>query len=61
MEKLSLKIIIAIVLRYIFSDGHTWDEASTADNQLETIFKDGKMIREQSLADIRSILHNGMF
>ena len=46
---------------YIFTDGHTWDEASTSENQLVTIYKDGKMVREQSLADIRNLLHYGKF
>jgi nicotinamide phosphoribosyltransferase len=30
-------------------------------NLLEPVFKDGKMIREQSLMEIRNILHNGKF
>ena len=35
--------------------------ASTSENQLVTIYKDGKMVREQSLADIRNLLHYGKF
>ena len=50
----------------IYADGRTWEEAhvSGADasvNELETIFKDGKMVREQSLAEIRNVLHGGNF
>ena len=32
-----------------------------AENQLVTVFKDGKMIIEQSLSQIRNLLHNGKF
>lgn len=46
---------------YSFKDGYTWEEACTANNQLVTVFKDGIMVKEQSLAEIRSILHNGQF
>ena len=52
--------------KLLYVDGRTWDEAqvSGADaetNILETVFKDGKMIKEQSLSDIRYILHNNEF
>lgn len=47
---------------YHFTDGHTWAEACADEkNQLVTVFKDGKMIKEQSLAEIRNVLHNGNF
>lgn len=46
---------------YTFKDGYSWAEAVTADNCLDTIFRDGKMIKEQSLADIRGLLHKGGF
>ena len=46
---------------YNFTDGHTWDEACKSENQLVTIYKDGKMVREQSLMEIRNILHQGNF
>lgn len=47
---------------YTFTDEHTWAEAAAAaDNKLVTIFKDGKMISEQSLQEIRAILHKGKF
>lgn len=50
----------------IYVDGRTWEEAqvSGADaetNLLKTIFKNGEMVVEQSLSDIRNILHNGEF
>lgn len=50
----------------IYVDGRTWEEAQVtgADaetNLLKTIFKNGEMVVEQSLSDIRNILHNGEF
>lgn len=47
-------------------DGRTWEEAQLVGgdaevNLLQTIFKDGKMIKEQSLAEIRDVLHGGKF
>ena len=31
------------------------------NNQLVTVFKDGNMVKEQTLAEIRGVLHNGNF
>lgn len=46
----------------VFEDGKTWEEASNdKDNMLDTIFVDGKMTKEYTLAEVRSILHGGMF
>lgn len=45
-----------------YVDGLTWDKACNDPYQmLETIFKDGKIVKEQSLSDIRDILHGGKF
>lgn len=49
-----------------FVDGRTWEEAhgvgKDADaNLMETVFINGEIINEQSLADIRSVLHEGKF
>lgn len=46
---------------YTFTDGHTWDETLTYKNELQPIFENGEMVREQSLADIRNELHHGTF
>lgn len=46
---------------YVYFDGYTWEEAQGEVNLLKTIFKDGKMIREQSLAEIRNVLYGGTF
>lgn len=46
----------------VFEDGKTWEEASNdKDNMLDTIFVDGKMIKEYTLAEVRAILHGGKF
>ena len=43
-------------------DGCTWDQAVTNPcNLLQTVFKDGKLIRKSSLAEIRDNLHKGCF
>ena len=34
---------------------------SGRENMLEVVFRDGKLVKEQSLADIRNILNNGNF
>lgn len=52
--------------KLVYVDGRTWDEAqvSGADaevNLLETIFVNGKMVKEQNLADVRNVLHGGEF
>ena len=45
-----------------FQDDFTWEEAcSCKDNLLETVFVDGKLLKEQSLQEIRARLHNGQF
>ncbi|MDO4799341.1 MAG: nicotinate phosphoribosyltransferase [Bacillota bacterium] len=44
-----------------YRDGYTWEEADCAENLLEPVFVDGKLLREQSLADVRRALHGGRF
>ena len=46
---------------YRFTDGHTWEEASAAGNCLVPVFRDGVLLREQTLAEVRSVLHGGEF
>lgn len=47
---------------YTYKDEYTWAEAvNDTENKLVTVFKDGKMVKEQSLAEIRNILHGGKF
>lgn len=46
----------------VFEDGKTWEEASNdKENMLDTIFVDGKMTKEYTLAEVRAILHGGKF
>lgn len=47
---------------YQFTDGLDWDVASSNPaNELRTIFKDGKMIVDEKLSDIRDRLNGGGF
>ena len=47
---------------YYYKDELTWEEAcNDENNQLKSIFKDGKFIKEYSLSEIRNILHDGKF
>ena len=47
---------------YRFEDGYTWQEAcSHPANMLKTVFKDGVMVKEYTLAEVRQNLHNGRF
>lgn len=45
---------------YEFEDGLTWSEAG-ANNELKTIFKDGEMIVDYTLQEVRAELHGGNF
>ncbi len=45
-----------------YKDGYTYDESiEDKGNELKPVFKDGKLIREQSLYEIRQRLHQGRF
>lgn len=46
---------------YKFTDNHTWEEASLSPNMMRTIFKNGKMINEDNLSNIRQRLNNFKF
>lgn len=46
---------------YVFTDGYTWKEACEADNELMTVFKDGKITKEWKLSEVRQTLHGGKF
>lgn len=43
-----------------FKDGHT-SENLPMNNLLETVFRDGKLVKEQSLQEIRRVLNEGEF
>ncbi len=45
-----------------FEDGKTWDEVvDDKANLLKTVFEDGNMTQECTLAEVRNILHRGKF
>ena len=47
---------------YIYKDELTWEEAKKAgENELRTVFVDGKLVKEESLQQIRERLHGGEF
>ena len=47
---------------YIYEDGYSWQDACACEgNLLEPVFRDGKLLKEQSLQEIRSRLHDGKF
>ena len=47
---------------YTFQDGFTWEEACGDElNELVPVFKDGKLLVEQGLQQVRAQLHGGKF
>ena len=47
---------------YTYKDEFTWEEAvQNTENELRTVFKDGKIVKEQTLSEVRQILHGGTF
>ena len=45
-----------------YEDGYTWKEASTFEgNLLQPVFKDGHMVKQYTLAEVRNNLHGGKF
>jgi len=45
---------------YSYEDGLTWAEVQE-DNELQTVFKDGQLVREYTLNEVRQNLHQGKF
>lgn len=47
---------------FTYEDEFTWNGAVNHEkNLLKTVFKDGVMVKEQSLSEVREILHGGKF
>ena len=46
---------------YVFTDGYNWDEVDNEYNELKPIFRDGKMVKEETLAEIRERLNDNNF
>jgi nicotinamide phosphoribosyltransferase len=46
----------------VYTDGYNWSEAyNYEDNELIPVFRDGILLKEQSLKEIREVLHKGKF
>ncbi len=45
---------------YYYADGLTWEQAQE-DNELKTVFKDGRLLRVYTLDEVRKNLHGGKF
>ena len=45
----------------MYTDGWNWKQANTEINMLKPVFKDGKLLGEQPLREIRDRLHGGKF
>jgi len=49
-------------VNYTYKDEFTWEEAvQNTENELRTVFKDGTLIKEQTLNEVRHNLHGGTF
>lgn len=44
-----------------FSDGYTCENLPAGDNMLETVFKDGRIVKKQTLQEIRDLLNDKQF
>lgn len=44
-----------------YKDELTWEQAYVGDNQLVPVFRDGMLLKEYSLSEVRGILHGGKF
>lgn len=47
--------------KLMYTDGWNWKQANTEINMLKPVFKDGRLLGEQSLREIRDRLHGGKF
>ncbi len=44
-----------------YEDGYSWAGSQVPGNRLESIFRDGLLLKQQTLSEIREILHGGKF
>lgn len=50
------------ITQIVYADEFTWEEAvNYEDNMLKTVFKDGVLVKEETLSEIRNRLHKGEF
>ena len=54
-------VVLNVDGKYEFADGHSWNLAQSDRNELKPVFRDGKMLKEWTLAEIRDRLHEGRF
>ena len=55
-------VVYKFMNNIVYKDEYTWKEANELPYQLlETVFKDGKIVKEQTLSEVRSVLHGGKF
>lgn len=54
-------VVLNVDGEYEFADGHSWSLAQSDRNELKPVFRDGKMLKEWSLSEIRYRLHGGKF
>ena len=54
-------VVLNIDGKYEFADGHSWNLAQSDRNELKPVFRDDKMLKEWTLAEIRDRLHEGRF
>lgn len=44
-----------------FTDGYTGETFPAGNNMLETVFKDGRIVKKQTLREIRDLLNDNAF
>lgn len=55
-------VVYKFMNNIVYKDEYTWEDANELPYQLlETVFKDGKIVKEQTLSEVRSVLHGGKF
>lgn len=54
-------VVLNVDGKYEFADGHSWNLAQSDRNELKPVFRDGEMLKEWTLAEIRDRLHEGRF
>lgn len=55
-------VVYKFMNNIVYKDEQTWGQARLKPyNLLETVFRDGHIVKEQTLAEVRSVLHGGKF
>ena len=56
-----MKVLVVVDMQNDFIDGVLGTPEAQAENELSTVFEDGKFIKRYSLSDVRQNLHGGNF